>query len=169
MKVLRTMAVAACGLFLAGVLLAEKGQAQGPTPVLASPPFSPTPLPDDGLMIPGPGDGMIRTEDLVIGVSKTGKRVHALSLKTGELHTVQAGASSRDEVHVFASPQFAAFKLKNKVFAISSAQGGWQELTLDGEAQFVNVSFGGVEVHSGNKHCFFLKTGNWVIMDLNAE
>lgn len=158
-----------CGLLLLIGFVPAEGQAQGPDPILAPPPGPPIVLPGEGLMLPGPADGLIRTEGLVIGVSRSGKRVFALSLDSGELHTQQTDARTREEVRVFASPHFAAFRLKNKVYAISSRQGGWQELSLEDEDQFVHVSLEGVEVHSGDKHCFFLKSGKWVVMDLSAE
>jgi len=126
-------------------------------------------LPSPGAMLPYPDDGLIRSEFLVVGVSKTGKRVHALSLKSGELHAVQVNAASPEEIRIAVSGNFAAFKFKNKAYAISARQGGWQEIELKGEQAILSVGQGCVEVHSGNRHDFFVDVGTWLTMDLDAE
>lgn len=148
-----------CGLILGGMLTASSASAQLPLE-------GPT-LP--GMALPPGSDDLIRTEDLVVGVSRTGKRVSALSCRTGDLHTVQINAAAREEIQIILSQGFATFKWKNKVYAISARQGGWQEVEIQGETPLITASASGIEVHAGLKHYFFTETGKWTLMDLSAE
>jgi hypothetical protein len=132
----------------------------------------PVPASESGAILPNPiasDDGLLRGGNLIVRVSKSGKKISALSLKTGDLHTVTVDAAGPHDIQPVFNENFAVFPFKNKVYAISAQQGGWQELEVQGAAVPFSLSSNVIEIVSGTRHYFFVETGRWVSIDLAEE